>query len=793
MKNIWRRTKRGFVALCGLTLLLTSCQEKNMMEYFEEPSWLRGSIYEELQASGDYTLFLEGVDSAGFAPMVKGKSILTVMAPDDEAMTAYLDEHYGGKRIAELPKDELKKLIGNHLLYYSFDKDALVNFRPIEGDGATEEDKLNNAGLYYKFRSHSQDAITQEVDTAGNLVNVYHLERYVPVFSYMMFQTKQIDAKKNYEYFFPESGWQGDGGFNVANAAVKPDGYAVPTSNGYVYRVSEVLDPLNTIYKELEDAGKYTRFLELFDRYEYYAKDELLTREYGNGTDLYQHYHSPMPNLACEWPTTSYLNVASNSWGAYTVFAPTDDAFMEFFDDYWKSTPEVPNYDSLAEVPDASIQALLLNSLYGSSIVFPEEIEKGLIENTQGFVIKIETDRVAQEDRKICLNGVLYGCEYLTPPAQFYSVTGPAYQYKKFSNFVTMLNGSGMISSLCSDAVDYIMLFSSNEQMQKSAGITYDETKKALVTTASPNGIKGVADYVYAHVASPMDGDCVIPESGVKVIANVSPTRKLYWYVKDGRVTNCIKFNDLLKHAENTVTENDVFCEIHPLAYRGDVDGWSNGRCYELDGFFEGTYDNVANPNFVSTMWKYQHDATTQFYAWVKLLDKAKLIDRNAQSINFMAESCLMLVPTTEKLEAAILAGKIPGIVANGATVGDATFFDMCEITDAAALEYYIKQYFIPLSTAVMSNYPYLGWGEKTEEVGGLITMQSEEIFSEDGKSTITTTNMNIYDKDGKLSVQVIAPEGESERPVVEVIPDYYYLPFVYNDGCVHFIDGVLE
>ena len=131
--------------------------------------------------------------------------------------------------------------------------------------------------------------------------------------------------------------------------------------------------------------------------------------------------------------------------------------------------------------------------------------------------------------------------------------------------------------------------------------------------------------------------------------------------------------------------------------------------------------------------------------------------------------------------------------MANGATVGDATFFDMCEITDAAALEYYIKQYFIPLSTAVMSNYPYLGWGEKTEEVGGLITMQSEEIFSEDGKSTITTTNMNIYDKDGKLSVQVIAPEGETERPVVEVIPDYYYLPFVYNDGCVHFIDGVLE
>lgn len=794
----FRTLRTAFGFFLGAALFFSSCQEDKMKEYFEEPSWLRGSIYDELKSSGDYTIFLAGIKRGGYDPIVKGKSILTVMAPDDEAMTAYLNKHYPGETIESLPVDEVKKLIGNHLLYYSFDKNKLVNFRPIEGDGATEEDKLSNAGLYYKFRSHSQDPVTQEVDTAGNLVNVYHLERYVPVFSYMMFQTKQIDAKKNYEYFYPETGWKGADGFNVANAAVEPDGYAIPTSNGYIYRITDVLEPLNTIYKELEDAGKYTRFLELLDRYEYYQKDEDLTKEYGNGKDLYQHYHSPMPNLACEWPTTSYLNVAINSWGAYTVFAPTDNAFMDFFNDYWKSTPEVPNYDELAEVPDASIQALLLNSLYGSSIVFPEEIEKGLIENNDGFVIKIDTGKVAQEDRIICLNGVLYGCEYLTPPAQFYSVTGPAYQYKKFSNFVTMLNSSGMISSLCSDAVRYIALYPSNQAMEKNAGITYNEAKKALVTTTSPNGISGgvMSDYVYAHIAQPMDGDCVLPENSdkVKVFANVSPTRKLYWYVKDGRITNSIKFNDMLKTAENTYTEENIFCDFTALEYRDEgPDGWMNGRCYEIDGFFEGSYDNSANIQFVSTMWKYQHDATTQFYAWMKLLDKASFIDRNTHAVTFMSENCLMLVPTTDKLEQAIVDGKVPGITANGASVGDAAFFDNCEITDAAALEYYVKQYFIPLSTAVMSNYPYVGWGEQTQEVGGLITMQSLEVFDDEGKSTITTTNLNIFDDGSKLSVQVIAPEGAAARPVVDVVPDYYYLPFIYDDGCVHIIDGVLE
>ena len=66
MKNI-RRPKGRFGILIGLSLLFASCQEKNMMEYFEEPSWLRGSIYEELQSSGNYTLFLKGVDKAGIS------------------------------------------------------------------------------------------------------------------------------------------------------------------------------------------------------------------------------------------------------------------------------------------------------------------------------------------------------------------------------------------------------------------------------------------------------------------------------------------------------------------------------------------------------------------------------------------------------------------------------------------------------------------------------------------------------------------------------------------------------
>ena len=109
------------------------------------------------------------------------------------------------------------------VIYYSYNKEKLVNFRPT-GNTETEEEQNVAAGLYYKHRTRSSDAPTIETTATGSSVMVYHLERYLPVFSYRYFQTKGIDAKSNYEAFYPNSTWTGDNGFNVSNASVKEYG-----------------------------------------------------------------------------------------------------------------------------------------------------------------------------------------------------------------------------------------------------------------------------------------------------------------------------------------------------------------------------------------------------------------------------------------------------------------------------------------------------------------------------------------------------------------------------------------
>lgn len=87
---------------------------------------------------------------------------------------------------------------------------------------------------------------------------VYHLERYLPVFSYRYFQTKGIDAKSNYEAFYPNSTWTGENGFNVSNASVKE--YGIIANNGYIHTVDRVIEPLETIYTELKKQDEYSIF-----------------------------------------------------------------------------------------------------------------------------------------------------------------------------------------------------------------------------------------------------------------------------------------------------------------------------------------------------------------------------------------------------------------------------------------------------------------------------------------------------------------------------------------------------
>ena len=801
MKKLIKMTV-GFWLLALGCWLTASCSD--MDEYFETPSWIEGSIYEKLEAEGNYSQFLRGAERAGYVPILNGKAILTVMAPDDAAMSSYLQSAYGVSSIDELSVGEVKKLIGFHILYYSYDKEKLINFRPSEGDGATDEEKLQKAGLYYKFRTRSQDPVVLEADTAY----VYHPDRFMPVFSYMMFRTKAIDAARNYSYFFPETGWTGDGSFQVANAnVIDVDSKENTAKNGYIYKVDRVLRPMETIYTELKNSGKYQKFLSFYDQYKSYEKSTDLTRDFATtdeqkSTGLFTISFGQLPSIASEWPIDDYKQFSTLSHRAYSIFAPTDQAMQNFFEDYW----QVGGYESVDDVPTSQMTTLLLHSIFSETgaqkdqtMIFPQEIEEGKIKDSEGNTIHFDTEEVPQEDRIICSNGVLYGCSVLTPPSMFNSVTGPAYQYKKFSTFGTMLsstasNGSSLDKTFSAEGISYIMLYPDNEQLEQSdAQITVQKgTPETImtqpITAEEPVALSSsvVTSYVNAHAVMAIDGNTVLPtgnaQPAVFATMQTSPM-KVYWYVKNGKITNSIQFNRTLRYAANQWIEDDIWTTFAPLDYRGDVNGWTNGHAYSYDRLlFRGNYE--SNESFYALLGDQNRDTETLFYGWYALLQAGGFL--SAGKVSFMNENCLMFVPTSEALRRALSQGRIPGVAAD-------EDLSQLTVTDKQALQQYLVRYFVPLSTAVITNYPYLGWGETTTqlEYGGLETIQ---VMDDSGEAPVVGKSyvLNVFDNGSALSVQTRDLQTGEQSQQVNIIGDYDYLPFIFNDGVVYFLEDVL-
>jgi len=820
----------ALLALLVGGFLMSSCQE-DMKEYYEEPDWIKGSIYEILQDAGNYSIFLQGVDICDYTSLMKGRNILTVMAPDDDAMRTYLQAHYATTDISTLPQSEVKKIVGFHILYYNFDKQKLTNFRPNEGDGATEEELAINAGLYYKFRTRSQDAIEENksvikvmtngvIDSTEVKIDVFHYERFLPIFSYRMFQTYLLDAKYNYEYFFPETPWKGNADeacFNVANAALTQNDPDL-AKNGTLYYVDRVLEPMGTIHDALEQNSNYTMFLDFYDENQYWSLDADASSIFGDASRaLYvSKYLNGYPNIAQEWTASNSLDIARLAMGGMSIFAPTNEAYNQFYKDYWgfegTGWPLEVSWDTVrAEAPNAI--NYLMQNCYNSNLAFPEQITKGEILNSDKIAISFDVDAVPAANRKFCVNGVVYGLSVLTPPAALGSVTGPTFQYRRFSNFASMV-GNDVLKSLGETTdVKYIMLYPSNSLLANN-GIELRPDLGTGLYRGSDRFNDG-ANMANAHIIRLTGGSDALPSDAGYHVYNTYTTssgkHRLYLYVHDGKVTNCYLFDQLLQYSGSPeVTEDNLYANVEELTFRGE--SWSNGRCYEYDTenykrLLESSLSYLLpSTSFTTLMSSHQSDDGTLFQGFISVLKAADLLDVDG-TINFLTstEDYIMFIPTSEAIKTAILEGKFgtgkssaePFVtVPEGTTADDPDFWNKIVITDAARvmcntnfnrLQCYLQEYFLPDETYGYTEYPFVGYISEGEVAG-------DPVSSVVDLTSTPASNTYIYisDNGSKLSIQVGTMEGANGHSI-DVIDQYHYLPFIFDDGCVHFINGVLD
>lgn len=449
------------IVLLVLCSILWGCEDK-IDKYYERPDWLRGNAYEIMQERGNFSLFLEAVDRAGYKTVLNGRELCTVMAPNDEAFQRYLTQH-GYSGVAEIPEDSLKLLVTYHIVKRSYEPDMLLGFH-VEAAADAEGD-----GTAFKFETYAQPNPFDMTDPiTGRKIKTANDNLYLPVISTRLFKTNECsDYEENYRFFWPNVNWQGDNEqLYVQNATVIEKGIA--TDNGFLYVLDEVCEPLRTIYHALEkpQKGSFSQFLELYDRFA-----EVSYKNISNdGDSLYTFSHYRMSNksksvafgdqLPCLASTIGYHGEYNtrDDWFMYLTYSynclvPTNAALEDYFNRNWEGS-----FTSWDEIPQLTLYYLLRPYVKeGEELLLPEVLFNEGIKGDMGETWSVDKEDVV--NKEFCSNGVIYGINQVFEPLVFNIVTKPLFLSPDYSIMANSMFKVEAIPTLTDQTADKYTLF----------------------------------------------------------------------------------------------------------------------------------------------------------------------------------------------------------------------------------------------------------------------------------------------------------------------------------------------
>jgi len=124
-----------------------------------------GDIVQTLQASGQFKMFIKGLDATNLTPVLKQQPHLTVFAPTDAAFAAYGDTN---KLMADLPT--LQKLLLHHVINAEVDSSKFKGARGGVASGAG--DKIVLDGTSDTLKADQANILQADVHATNGYINV---------------------------------------------------------------------------------------------------------------------------------------------------------------------------------------------------------------------------------------------------------------------------------------------------------------------------------------------------------------------------------------------------------------------------------------------------------------------------------------------------------------------------------------------------------------------------------------------------------------------------------------------
>jgi uncharacterized surface protein with fasciclin (FAS1) repeats len=480
----------------------------NNKERFENPPWLGGSSIETLEAEGNYTIYLDLMEKAGYTEPIT-KQLFTLFVPNDDAFNAYFSERgIGG--VDDLSEDEAVQLFTLHVLRNPRSSFQLIyEFAWNELQGPDGE----YASLFFRKETKSQTFPYIEVPRYHPVYGgkerwiAPSYNKLVPLFSIDYFEDVfgALDGS-DYTFMYRNSEW---GGLNWHNAMVTDA--EVRTSNGFIYYVDQVVPPIPSLeeylFQNQDKYGLYYDIAQRFANYESAGVDEFKRQMWYKTYDLISNFaeeQGPSPSDDANNPTRMK--------DLFTMFVPPDDVLQDYLDKTVFQT-----YTSIDSVPEITLYYILQTQISHSLALISKASKRYF--NSFGDAMTIQPEQIS--DAYMCSNGLVYEMKEVLEPNVFTCVPGKLFFDKKYSTFLHAVNKSNLIGELANTDNPVTLFAPSNAELEEY-GIRYNKTGDNIkkrgtdgiwLNIQEEELIMFVQDHIYNGVISDLSGEGFIEMS----------------------------------------------------------------------------------------------------------------------------------------------------------------------------------------------------------------------------------------------------------------------------------------
>lgn len=471
-RNMGRLTNSACALLFAGTLFV-SCQDELLTGM---PDWLGSSIYEELQARGEYETTLRLINDPVFAqeglPTILAQTgSKTLFVAKDEAYARFFQSNpWGVHKYEDLSEAQKKLLLRTSLLDNAFLMELLST---TEATGGNTE--LGGGQALRHYTSLSLYDSVQVLKPADMPANKYW-DKYrgknmlvmrdatVPMLSHYLPAFMEQKQFSNDDVNFLTNGAYSDNAscYVSGNKVIEQD---ITCQNGYIHVLDNVLQPLTSMAEVIGGNPNYTVMKSFLDRFAFPELNESATREYNRlynngvaidsvytwrylnngfndqrGNSVFTGDHQAVrtgdgsTTNAVNWTNVlpfdpgwnQFYNTVSDVKEDMGVFVvPTDDAFERYRNDQGTGTLLYNRYGSWDDVPDY-IVAKLLQNLMKSSLISSVRSKFNTVLNTaqQSFFASQE-DIDAIEACHLATNGVIYESSKVFSAPDYVSVSFP--------------------------------------------------------------------------------------------------------------------------------------------------------------------------------------------------------------------------------------------------------------------------------------------------------------------------------------------------------------------------------